>query len=219
MSIILVTGCNRGIGLELVRQLQERGDTLIAVCREASEALEASGARIIEGIDVADGEAVQQLREAIGDEPIDVLINNAGILRRDAFGSLDYEEMLEQYRVNTLGPLRVTEALAGNLREGSKVAIVTSRVGSIEDNGSGGNWGYRASKTAVNMIGKNLVHELTPLGIAVALLHPGLVATDMTNKTGIPPAESASGLIDRIDELNLDNTGTFWHAEGYVLPW
>ena len=219
MSTILVTGCNRGIGLELVRQLQERGDTLIAVCREASAGLEASGARIIEGIDVADGEAVQQLREAIGDEPIDVLINNAGILRRDAFGSLDYEEMLEQYRVNTLGPLRVTEALAGNLREGSKVAIVTSRVGSIEDNGSGGNWGYRASKSAVNMIGKNLVHELTPRGIAVALLHPGLVATDMTNKTGIPPAESASGLIDRIDELNLDNTGTFWHAEGYVLPW
>ena len=219
MSTILVTGCNRGIGLELVRQLQDRGDTLIAVCREASEALKASGARIIEGIDVADGDAVQRLREAIGDEPLDVIINNAGILRRDAFGSLDYEEMLEQYRVNTLGPLRVTEALAGNLREGSKVAIVTSRVGSIEDNGSGGNWGYRASKTAVNMIGKNLVHELTPLGIAVALLHPGLVATDMTNKTGIPPAESASGLIDRIDELNLDNTGTFWHAEGYVLPW
>jgi NAD(P)-dependent dehydrogenase (short-subunit alcohol dehydrogenase family) len=219
MSTILVTGCNRGIGLELVRQLQERGDTLIAVCREASEALKASGARIIEGIDVADGEAVRRLREAIGDEPIDVIINNAGILRRDAFGSLDYEEMLEQYRVNALGPLRVTEALAGNLREGSKVAIVTSRVGSIEDNGSGGNWGYRASKTAVNMIGRNLVHELSPRGIAVALLHPGLVATDMTNKTGIPPAESASGLVDRIDELNLENTGTFWHAEGYVLPW
>ena len=219
MSTILVTGCNRGIGLELVRQLQDRGDTLIAVCREASEALKASGARIIEGIDVADGDAVQRLREAIGDEPLDVIINNAGILRRDAFGSLDYEEMLEQYRVNTLGPLRVTEALSGNLREGSKVAIVTSRVGSIEDNGSGGNWGYRASKTAVNMIGKNLVHELTPRGIAVALLHPGLVATDMTNKTGIPPAESASGLVDRIDELNIENTGTFWHAEGYVLPW
>ena len=219
MSTILVTGCNRGIGLELVKQLQQRGDTLIAVCREPGEALEASGARIIAGIDVADGDAVRRLREAVGDEPIDILINNAGILRRDAFGSLDYDEMLEQYRVNALGPLRVTEALAGNLRDGSKVAIVTSRVGSIEDNGSGGNWGYRASKTAVNMIGTNLVHEFTPLGIAVALLHPGLVATDMTHGTGIPPAESASGLIARIDELNLENTGTFWHAEGYVLPW
>ena len=219
MSTILVTGCNRGIGLELVRQLQQRGDTLIGVCREPSEALEASGARIIDGIDVADGDAVRRLSEAVGDEAIDILINNAGILRRDTFGSLDYDEMLEQYRVNALGPLRVTEALASNLHEGSKVAIVTSRVGSIEDNGSGGNWGYRASKTAVNMIGTNLVHELTPRGIAVALLHPGLVATDMTHGTGIPPTESASGLIDRIDALNLENTGTFWHAEGYVLPW
>jgi NAD(P)-dependent dehydrogenase (short-subunit alcohol dehydrogenase family) len=219
MSTILVTGCNRGIGLELVRQLQQRGDTLIAVCRESSEALKASGARIIDGIDVADGDAVRRLKVAVGDAPIDILINNAGILRRDTFGSLDYDEMLEQYRVNALGPLRVTETLASNLHEGSKVAIVTSRVGSIEDNGSGGNWGYRASKTAVNMIGRNLVHELTPRGISVALLHPGLVATDMTNKTGIPAAESAGGLIARIDELNMENTGTFWHAEGYVLPW
>jgi len=219
MSTVLVTGCNRGIGLELVRQLQQRGDAVIAVCREASAALRATGARIVDGIDVADGDSIQRLREAIADTPLDVLINNAGILRRDAFGSLDYDEMLEQYRVNALGPLRVTEALAANLHEGSKVAIVTSRVGSIEDNGSGGNWGYRASKTAVNMIGRNLMHEFSPRGIAVALLHPGLVATDMTNKTGIPAAESAGGLIARIDELNMQNTGTFWHAEGYVLPW
>jgi NAD(P)-dependent dehydrogenase (short-subunit alcohol dehydrogenase family) len=219
MSTVLVTGCNRGIGLELVRQLQQRGDAVIAVCREASAALRATGARIVEGIDVADGDAIQRLRDAIADQSLDIVINNAGILRRDAFGSLDYDDMLEQYRVNALGPLRVTEALAANLHEGSKVAIVTSRVGSIEDNGSGGNWGYRASKTAVNMIGRNLMHALSPRGIAVALLHPGLVATDMTNKTGIPAAESAAGLIARIDELNMQNTGTFWHAEGYVLPW
>lgn len=219
MSTVLVTGCNRGIGLELVRQLQQRGDAVIAVCREASAALQATGARIVDGIDVADGDSIQRLRDAIANEPLDVLVNNAGILRRDAFGSLDYDDMLEQYRVNALGPLRVTEALAANLHEGSKVAIVTSRVGSIEDNGSGGNWGYRASKTAVNMIGRNLMHELSPRGIAVALLHPGLVATDMTNKTGIPAEESAGGLIARIDELNMENTGTFWHAEGYVLPW
>lgn len=219
MSTVLVTGCNRGIGLELVRQLQQRGDAVIAVCREASAALRATGARIVDGIDLADGDSIKRLRDAVANTPLDVLINNAGILRRDAFGSLDYDEMLEQYRVNALGPLRVTEALATNLHEGSKVAIVTSRVGSIEDNGSGGNWGYRASKTAVNMIGRNLMHELSPRGIAVALLHPGLVATDMTNKTGIPVAESAGGLIARIDELNMENTGTFWHAEGYVLPW
>jgi NADP-dependent 3-hydroxy acid dehydrogenase YdfG len=102
------------------------------------------------------------LKDAVGDQSIDVLINNAGILRGDTLGNMDYEAMLEQFRVNTLGPLRVTEALIDNLGEGSKVAIVTSRVGSIEDNSSGGNYGYRASKTAVNMVGTNLHHDLAP---------------------------------------------------------
>ncbi len=219
MATILVTGCNRGIGLELVRQLRERSDDVIGVCRKASDALRDTGARIIEGIDVANGDDVHRLRADLGDRAIDVLVNNAGILRRDAFGELDYDEMLRQFKVNTLGPLRVTEALAGNLREGSKVAIVTSRVGSIDDNSSGGNWGYRTSKTAVNMVGTNLMHEFRPRGIAVALLHPGLVATDMTGGTGITPAESARGLIQRLDELTMETSGSFWHAEGYVLPW
>lgn len=219
MSTILVTGCNRGIGLELVRQLSERGDDVIGVCRKASDVLQSTGARVIEGIDVADAGDIEQLRATLADRPIDVLINNAGILRRDRFGEIDYDEMLQQFKVNTLGPLRVTEALADNLHEGSKVAIVTSRVGSIDDNSSGGNWGYRTSKTAVNMVGTNLMHEFRPRGIAVALLHPGLVATDMTGGTGITPAESASGLIQRIDELNMETSGSFWHAEGYVLPW
>lgn len=219
MSSVLITGCNRGIGLELARQLHERGDDVIGVCRNASDELRNLGVRLIEGIDVSDGPSVADLARKLGDTSIDVVINNAGILRHDRFGSLDYDGMLEQYKVNTLGPLRVTEALAENLHRGSKVAIVTSRVGSIADNGSGGNWGYRASKTAVNMVGINLMHELKPRGIAVALLHPGLVATDMTGQHGIPPADSAAGLIARIDELSLGNTGTFWHAEGYELPW
>jgi len=219
MSTVLLTGCNRGIGLELARQLHERGDDVIGVCRHASDELRGQGIRIIEGIDVSDGASIATLREELGDLPIDILLNNAGILRHDSFGSIDYDTMLEQYEVNTLGPLRVTEALADNLHDGSKVAIVTSRVGSIADNGSGGNWGYRASKAAVNMVGINLMHELGPRGIAVALLHPGLVATDMTGGHGIPAAESAGGLIARIDELSLRNSGTFWHAEGYELPW
>lgn len=219
MTTTVVTGCNRGIGLELVRQLHERGDEVIAVCRTASDALQSIGVRIIDDVDVARGDDVERLRLSLVEQPIDVLINNAGVLRRDSFGELDYDAMLHQFKVNTLGPLRVTEALADNLHEGSKVAIVTSRVGSIDDNSSGGNWGYRVSKTAVNMVGTNLVHEFRPRGIAVALLHPGLVATDMTGGTGIPPAESARGLIQRIDELNMQNSGTFWHAEGYVLPW
>ena len=219
MPTTLVTGCNRGIGLQIAAQLHARGDKVIGVCRHASTELSQMGIRVIDGIDVANGESVTKLKAKLGDEVIDVLINNAGILRRDAFGELDYDSMLEQYEVNALGPLRVTEALAGNLQDGSKVAIVTSRVGSIDDNGSGGNWGYRASKTAVNMIGTNLMHELRPRGVAVGLLHPGLVATDMTGNHGISAAESASGLIARIDELSMETSGGFWHAEGYTLPW
>ena len=219
MGTTLVTGCNRGIGLQLAGQLRDRGDNVIGVCRTASPELKALGIRIIDGIDVSDGNSMQTLKAALGHEPLDILINNAGILLRDSFGEMDYDAMLRQYEVNALGPLRVTEALADNLREGSRVAIVSSRVGSIDDNGSGGNWGYRASKTAVNMIGTNLMHELKPRGIAVALLHPGLVATDMTGQHGISAADSARGLIERINELNLENTGGFWHAEGYTLPW
>ncbi len=219
MPTIVITGCNRGIGLELARQLNDRGDTVIGVCRNTSEALGDLGVQVIDGIDVADGESVRTLKSKLSERRIDTLINNAGILLQDSFGSLDYEDMVRQFRINTLGPLRVTEALSPNLEDGSKVAIVTSRVGSIDDNGSGGNWGYRASKTAVNMVGMNLMHEFKPRGIAVALLHPGLVATDMTGGHGISPADSASGLIQRIDELSMENTGGFWHAEGYRLPW
>ncbi len=219
LATILITGCNRGIGLQLATQLDARGDDVIGVCRTASDELSRLGARIITGIDVADGDSLGRLKAEIGDLTIDILINNAGILYRDKFGSLDYDDMLQQYRVNTLGPLRITEALRDNLAVGSKVAIVTSRVGSIADNSSGGYYGYRASKTAVNQVGVNLMHDLRPLGIAVGLLHPGLVATDMTSGQGISPAESASGLIQCIDDLSMENTGGFWHAEGYELPW
>ncbi len=219
MSTVLITGSNRGIGLELCRQYLARGDDVIAVCRQASDELRGSGAAVIDGIDVSQGESVARLKGALEGKPIDVLVNNAGILRPDTFGEIDYEALVEQYRVNTLGPLRVTEALVDNLAEGSKVAIVTSRVGSIEDNGSGGYFGYRASKTAVNQIGMNLKHELAPRGVAVALLHPGLVATEMTGGQGIAAKDSAAGLIARIDELTLANSGGFWHAEGYPLPW
>jgi NAD(P)-dependent dehydrogenase (short-subunit alcohol dehydrogenase family) len=220
MSTVLITGCNRGIGFELARLYHERGDFVIGVCRKSSEALDALGIRVIDGVDVGDSRSIGNLRRELGDTPVDVLINNAGILKSEKFGEIDYDQMIEQYNVNTLGPLRVTEALAQNLRKGSKVAIVSSRVGSIDDNESGGNYGYRASKTAVNQVGMNLKHEFEPAGIAVALLHPGYVATDMTGGRGPASAvDAAAGLIARIDELTMDNTGGFWHAEGYPLPW
>jgi len=219
MATVLITGCNRGIGLQLAAQLHARGDSVIGVCRNASEELSELGIRVVSGIDVSDGPSIDELMAELNGEKIDVLINNAGILLRDEFGSIDYDDMLAQYKVNTLGPLRVTEALRDNLGKGSKVAIVSSRVGSIDDNSSGNYYGYRASKTAVNQVGTNLMHELKPRGIAVAILHPGLVATEMTNGQGITPEESAKGLIQRIDDLSMQSTGGFWHAEGYKLPW
>ena len=219
MAHILITGGNRGIGLELARQYHERGDQVTVACRRSNDSLDALGVRVIDGVDVSSDESVEHLKEAVGEETIDVLINNAGILHGDTFDTVDFDRMLEQYKVNTLGPLRVSKALIGNLRPGSKLAIVSSRVGSIEDNGSGNNYGYRASKTAVNQVGTNLKFDLLPRDIAVAILHPGLVATEMTGGTGIDVRDAAKGLIERIDDLTLETTGGFWHAEGYRLPW
>jgi short-subunit dehydrogenase len=219
VSTVLITGASRGIGLQLCVQLSARGDDVIAICRTPSAELKELGVRIIDGIEVSGAKSIERLKREIADEPLDVIINNAGIMRRDAFGSLDYSAILEQFVVNALGPLRVTEALADNLHEGSKVAIVTSRMGSISDNSSGGRYGYRASKAAVNQIGTNLRHQLMSQGVAVALFHPGMVATELTGGSGIPPVEAARGLIERIDALDLRNSGGFWHAEGYELPW
>lgn len=219
MSTALVIGASRGIGLELARQLAARGDRVIATCRGHGDALDALGVRVLDGVDVTDDAAVARLVDALRDTPPDIVIHNAGILEGDRLDSVSFDAMRRQFEVNALGPLRVVRALAPILREGARIGLVSSRVGSIGDNGSGNNYGYRTSKAAVNMIGKNLSHDLAPRGIALALLHPGLVATDMTGGRGIDPADAAAGLIARMDELDLGKTGTFWHAEGYPLPW
>ena len=221
MATYLVTGSNRGIGYEYCRQLQARGDRVIAVCRSASLELKQLGVRIEEGIDITSDTSVAALGDRLDDTQIDVLINNAGILKRVTLQDLDFESIREQFEVNALGPLRVTHALLPLLKTGSKIVLMTSRMGSIGDNTSGSSYGYRMSKVALSMAGKSLAHDLKPRGIAVAILHPGLVQTRMTNFTsgGITPEESVKGLLARIDELTLENTGTFWHANGEVLPW
>lgn len=219
MATYLVTGANRGIGLEYCRQLTERGETAIAVCRKTSEALDSLGIRVETGIDITSDDSVADLASRLKDTPVDVLINNAGILRKNTLPQLDFDAIRQQFEVNALGALRVTQALLPNLGTGAKVAIMTSRMGSIEDNTSGNSYGYRMSKVAVSMAGKSLSIDLKPRQIAVAILHPGMVSTDMTGHNGISPQEAVQGLLARIDQLNLENSGTFWHAKGEVLPW
>ena len=219
MRKVLITGANRGIGLELCRQLSERGDEVTAVCRSPGKALGQLGLRVIDGIDVSDENSIRQLQTQMGDSPIDWLINNAGILTVESLENLDFDAMERQFRVNALGPLRVTAGLLANLSDHARVGIITSRMGSIDDNTSGGYYGYRISKAAVNMVGKCLARDLQSRGVAVALLHPGMVATGMTGNQGVTTEHSASGLIQRMDELDIQSTGGFWHAEGERLPW
>ena len=219
MSTSLVIGASRGIGLEICRQLKQRGNQVIATCRAPGSELENLGVTVIDDIDVSNPKNIEQLATVLKDTRLDLLIHNAGILTSEPFDDLDYERIVKQFEVNTLGPLRVVHALAGNLSSGSKVGIVSSRVGSLDDNESGGMYGYRISKVAVNMVGINLAHDLRSREIAVILLHPGLVSTDMTGGRGIEPAVAARGIIERIDDLTMENSGTFWHAEGYQLPW
>lgn len=220
MTTTVITGANRGIGLELTRQAAERGDTVIAVCREPGPDLQALDVQIESGIDVSTQEDVDRLVERLSDTSIDLLINNAGILSRQSLDNLDFDAIREQFEVNSLGPLRVTAGLRSQLKDGAKVAIVTSRMGSVTDNTSGGHYGYRMSKAAVNMAGVSLARDLKDRDISVVLLHPGYVDTDMTNHSGdVAPADAAAGLLQRIDELTLQTSGSFKHANGETLPW
>lgn len=219
MGNIVITGANRGIGLELARQ-RMKTDNIIAVCRRPSDALNALGVRVEAGVDVTDNAAVQDLVSRLEGTQVDVLINNAGLLRRERLEDLDFDSIRRQFEVNALGPLRVSAALAPLMGKGGKIAILTSRMGSIADNTSGGAYGYRMSKSAVNIAGVSLARDLKDRGIAVALLHPGYVRTEMTGGTGnIDPADAATQLWQRIDVLTLETSGGFWHANGERLPW
>ena len=219
MTTILITGANRGIGLEITRQYAERGDEVMSVGLPSTAGLGKLGVQVIDGVDVTSDDSVARLADAVKGKKIDRLVNNAGILERTSLDHLDYDSMEQQFRVNAIAPLRLTAALQNNLEAGSKVFIITSRMGSIDDNDSGGSYGYRMSKAAVNMAGKSLSVDLKEAGISVFLLHPGWVSTDMTGDTGIPVENSAKGLIERMDTLDISQTGSFWHQEGYELPW
>lgn len=220
MARSVIVGANRGIGLEMTRQAVARGDRVVACCRRVSDELAALDVEVVEGVDVSTDAGVTALVAGVGDATVDVLLMIAGILRNVSLEELDLASVREQFEVNALGPLRAVHALRGRLGEGSKVGLLTSRMGSVADNTSGGHYGYRMSKAALNMAGKSLAVDLAGAGVSVALLHPGYVRTEMTGGQGLIDAdESAAGLWARMDELTPATSGTFWHTNGEILPW
>lgn len=217
---VVITGANRGIGLQLAKQYAEQGANVYAACRKASSELAALPVTVLENIDVTDSAATASLQQALGTTKIDILINNAGILTRENLEHAPIADIQRQFMVNAAAPLLLTLALRPNLNKPSKVIMITSRMGSMSDNGSGGYYGYRMSKAALNAAGVSLARDLQSAGIAVGLLHPGYVQTDMVNNTGdISAAEAATRLRQRIAELTLENSGSFWHSNGESLPW
>jgi NAD(P)-dependent dehydrogenase (short-subunit alcohol dehydrogenase family) len=220
-SLSIVTGANRGIGLSLAKHLKERGANVVAAVRKSSEALDALDVEVVTGVDVGTAEGSAKLSAAVKDRRISLLINNAGILRWPSdLTEPDYDAIREQFEVNALGPLRVVSVLQDNLDKGAKLAFITSRMGSVDDNTSGGLYGYRMSKAALNIAAVSVARDLAEREVSVAVLHPGMVNTEMVGGRGqIEPDDAAAGLLARIDELTLESSGTFWHANGERLPW
>lgn len=221
---VVVTGANRGIGLEYARQLAARGDEVIATARRPEEADEL---RALEGVsvhplDVTDSSSTRALADAI-QAPVDLLINNAGVgVRGRPLGEIEYDRMHRYFDTNTCGPLRVTESLLGHLRAGSGRTIVnmTSKMGSVADNGSGGSYAYRASKAALNIVNRSLAHDLADEGFICVVLHPGWVQTEMGGGAALlTPAESVSGLLEVIDGLDRADSGRFFDNAGQEVPW
>ena len=224
MSHIVIVGADRGIAAALVREYLSRGERVTAVCQHDGANRAGEGARAIADVDVTSDAAVGRMAEQLQGDAIDVLVHVAGVGAFDRWGQFDFDAMLAHYNLNALGPLRVISALAGSFAAGGKVGIVTSRMGSIGDNQSGGMYSYRMSKAAANMLGVNLYHELRAREVAVMLLHPGTVATDMTKgaknwDTFTKPAASAAGLARQLDKLDAATPPEFRHQDGTLLPW
>jgi NAD(P)-dependent dehydrogenase (short-subunit alcohol dehydrogenase family) len=227
INTVLVTGSGRGLGLEFVRSWLARGASVIATARGPgdSEELEAlhnehrDRLRVLQ-LDVLDERSIELLPSGVGRTPIDLLINNAGVLHVETLTSMDMAPILEQFRVNALGALQVTCALLSHLAEGARIVNITSRMGSLEENTSGGYYGYRMSYAALNMATRGLAVDLKSRGITVVAMHPGVVQTDMTRGFGmLTAAESVAGMNEVISTLTLEQTGQFLHYQGSRLPW
>jgi len=225
----VITGANRGIGLELARQYAEDGWRVHACCRKPGAAPELTDALagrngVIHRLDVTDQASIEALAQAIEDEPVDLLINNAGVIGGDRqdIGSIDYAMWEATVRTNVIGPYRVAEALLVRLDAAERpvIANVSSLMGSITDNGSGGSHIYRTSKTALNMVVQNLSLDLAERGICVVAFHPGWVRTDMGGPGAtVTPEASAAGMRRQIAEAGADQSGRFFNYDGRELPW
>jgi NAD(P)-dependent dehydrogenase (short-subunit alcohol dehydrogenase family) len=231
MKTVLVTGANRGLGLEFARQYAADGCRVLAACRapDAAQELRAlaaqSGGRIrVLGVDVRDATGVRTAADAVGNEAIDLLVNNAGVggPRRESLGQLDYAAWQEVLDVNTLGPMRITEAFLESVARSQekKIVTITSGLGSIADNTSGGSYAYRSSKAAVNMVMRSLAVDLAPRGIICVVISPGWVRTDMGGRGGrLSPAESIEAMRSVIASLTPDDSGKFLSYTGKAYPW
>lgn len=220
MTTVVITGANRGIGLALVKIYLAEGCKVIGLCRNSSDQLNATGATVVDKVDVGNPDLLPEALSRVKTSSIDILVNNAGVLANETLEDCDPHTIQHQFRVNAMGPLLVTQNLLAKMQAGAKVALITSRMGSMDDNSSGSRYGYRMSKAALNAAGVSMAVDLKERDIAVAILHPGYVQTEMVNNRGDVPAElAAQRLHQRIQELTMQNTGTFWHANGEVLPW
>jgi NAD(P)-dependent dehydrogenase (short-subunit alcohol dehydrogenase family) len=226
MSTVFVTGANRGIGLEFARQYAADGWRVLAACRNPRGAKELAGlpgdVRVL-ALDVIDEYQLPALAKSLNDEAIDILINNAGVGGfDDSFGNTPTNEWLETLRVNAIAPLHVAEQFLPHLERGQRRLIVniTSKMGSIADNGSGGSYSYRTSKAALNMVAKSMAHDLKARRIIVVVFHPGWVRTDMGGPQALlPPKASVSGMRAKIATLTAADSGKFFNYDGKPLPW
>jgi NAD(P)-dependent dehydrogenase (short-subunit alcohol dehydrogenase family) len=221
---VLITGANRGLGLEFAHQYAADGWNVIGTARnpEQADALNALPVEVAQ-LDVADQASVDALAKSLEGRPIDLLINNAGIFPRvSKIEEVNFDDYSRTIAVNTLGPVRVTRALLPNLRRGEKKTIVniTSRLGSMTLNDYGAYYGYRESKAALNMFTKTLAVELDPEGFTCLTIHPGWVKTDMGGQNAtLTPEESISGMRAVIQKLGPADTGTYWSYSGEQVPW
>jgi NAD(P)-dependent dehydrogenase (short-subunit alcohol dehydrogenase family) len=231
LSTVLVTGANRGLGLEFARQYAADGWKVYATCRDpdaapelARLAAESGGSIRVLALEVTDAASVRAAAQSLAGEAIDVLINNAGVgsPKKQRLGSLDYSAWARVLDVNTLGPMRVVEAFLDSVAKGGdrKIVTLTSAMGSIADNGSGGSYAYRSSKAAVNIVVKSLSIDLAPRGITCVVVHPGWVRTDMGGPDGkLTPTESVAALRRLIAGLKPEDTGRFFNYDGKTYPW